>query len=792
MPIQTICSKCRTAYQLADQYAGKKVRCKKCEMVFVVAEAAPRQTAIRADTNVKPPQTPARSNVKPSTPPLVAPTRRKRDDTDDREEQADRKTGMNPLLWILGCAAVGFFLLTLLGGATLVYFLLRNNPAPVASTNPPAPINAQPPKLDQPFNRPAVAPPVNQPVQGQPVAVPNNPPPAIEDKPRDPAPTSEHNRRLSGDARDRVKRATVYLRVTTLDGNKASGTGFFGCKDTRNIVLTNAHVVGMLSPESSLPSAIEVIVNSGETNEWKTTARVLGVDRSSDLAVLDIGTPPHPLPEPLTIKSAAGLRELDEVYVFGFPFGEQLGKEITIRPSSVSSLRKKGNILDRVQVNGGMDPGNSGGPVVDNSGNVVGVAVSGIPGRAINFAIPGEYVRTILDGRISGLSFHQPYFSDDNKIIVPTVMEMIDPRNLIREVGLDIWKGNAPTNPTLGHRSTALSQPVALPGDSPHLYFKLKYLAPEGKDNLALPELSPDKVYWQQPRWINAKGETHWASASPLRLPSSPVSRKPANLVLRYPQGATRDLDLTIDSTFKVSNDDDSDTLHLRTLAGFREKVDRAGTGGSQLTLRYRVPPKRDLILPGNKTRPSGMLDQIKVDLPRVITTLQIDRLGNITQQSLNQQALLPLRRTKPQQVQMMQDFHEMIQQGLESLSVSLPASGTAKPLESWRAERLLPIDTPGKAETGKLEVTFIYLGVRKRANRDEAVLHMDGIVRGKGDAVNGKATGRALVDLATGQTLLAQMSVRLQLNALLSEPGEEPRKLRVMVTILFKMQRNL
>jgi predicted Zn finger-like uncharacterized protein len=807
MPIQAVCPECQSAYQLADQQRGKKVRCKNCETVFVVPDASERRTAVRAETKVSPPS-PTRSNVKKAASSSPSSSRVRRGEDDEIET----KSGSNALPWILGCGATAFgvFLLTCAGVSA--YFFLREDKAPQVAKNDPPPIlnnfDVQPQRLDQNLKQPPVNPPnqgqpnpgqpvVGQPVSGQPAPPPTNPPPppkeptppppAVDDKPV----VRDRNRRLTDVERERVKHATVYLRVTMADGNRASGTGFFGSKDARNIILTNAHVVGMLSPESSRPRAIEVIVHSGEANEWKTTARVLGVDRSSDLAVLDIGTPTKPVPEPLTVKSASVLRELDEVYVFGFPLGEQLGKEITIRPSSVSSLRKKNGVLDRVQVNGGMDPGNSGGPVVDNTGDVVGVAVSGIPGRAINFAIPGDRVHTILDGRISTLTFQQPYLLDEKKLVVPAVVEMIDPRNLVKEVGLDIWTGNTPANPGAAIRPSSKTQPRAKPGDSDHLYYKLTYLAPEGKADLNLPELPSGKVYYQQPRWINAKGETRWASANLLRLPSQPVYRKPANLVLRYQQGATRELNLSIDNTFKVSDDDDSEAYRIHTEAVFKEKVEAANASGTRLSLRYkdRVLPRRDLIR-GKESRPSVLLQQVKDDLPSMITLVQLDRVGNIIQQGLDQRPLIQMRQTNPQQFERLKEFHEMVQQGLESLSVSLPASGSAKPLDSWRAERNLPIDTPGKAESGKLDVTFTYLGLRKRDRRDEAVISMDGTVHGKSDAVNGRATGLILVDLATGQTLLADTTVKLQLDAVFSIPGEGERNLRVLNTIRFKMQR--
>jgi S1-C subfamily serine protease len=346
------------------------------------------------------------------------------------------------MTWILVGAGVGGALLILLCGGVIALLVFRDKPAEVANNNAP-PAAPMPPPQPRPQEVP-----FNQPVQGQPVVQPQNPAPPVQPANAPPAPVAEaprnpapaNNGRLTGEPRARVKHATVFLHVRMPDGNWASGSGFFGCKEARNIVLTNAHVIGMLAPESMRPQTIEVVVHSGEADEWKTTARVLGVDRSSDLAVLDIGTPSHPIPEPLNVQSAAALQELDLVYVSGFPLGYALGKEISIRDTSVSALRRKNGQLNRIQLNGGMDPGNSGGPIVNNNGEVIGVAVSGIEGRQINFAIPGDRVHAILDGRVSELAFHQPYVSGGNKIAVPVIMDMIDPRNLIKEVGLEVWR----------------------------------------------------------------------------------------------------------------------------------------------------------------------------------------------------------------------------------------------------------------------------------------------------------------------------------------------------------------
>jgi predicted Zn finger-like uncharacterized protein len=793
MAIKAVCPECRTVYQLADQQAGKKVRCKSCQEVFVV-EAASQRAAV----------------AKPST--MIM----RRRGEEDEENVPGRGPAKNvekksALPWVLGGVAVVFGVLLLVCGSVITYLVMvpDNKPAPVAHVNPappPPPVmapQAQPPM--QPSNQPNNPPPAqadSQPVQPQPVQsakpalsktaeTPSDAPSNGEVKKED---KEENSGRLTEERRKRVTRATVYLRVKLPDGTGATGSGFFGCKEAPSIILTNAHVVGMLSPDSPRPLEVEVIVNSGEANEWSTKARVLGVDRHTDLAVLDIGSAPQPLPEPLVVKEAGKLNQLDSVYVFGFPYGEQLGKEITIRPASVSALRKnpKTGLLDRIQVNGGMDPGNSGGPVVDNSGAVVGVAVAvWASSRQINFAIPGERVHAILSGRIADLTVQQPFFTEANKVVVPIALGTIDPRNLIKEVGLELWTGDKPADTKSGNRPESSKQPAANAGDSPHVYYNLKYLAPEGRAQIELPALPPGKVYWAQPRWVNAQGKTHWEMAKPLPELPQPVYRKPAKLELRFSQGAKRSLDLTHEMIFRVSENDDANSIRIRTIAQLAETVASTGASGTQLNLRYRYAPTHEIILPDGQSIADSDLEQIKDEFPRLLfSSMLLNHLGTITKQAVDARPLLQLRQTNPKQAQLMMSFHKTIQQGMEGLSVSLPASGQVNPLESWKAERPLPIATPSKTETGKLDVTFTYQGTRKRDGREEAVITLDGLMRGKDNSVGGRASGQILVDVASGQTILAEASVKFQLRAMLNKPGEEPRELRVMATMVFRMVR--
>jgi S1-C subfamily serine protease len=184
-----------------------------------------------------------------------------------------------------------------------------------------------------------------------------------------------------------VKQSTVYLRVTFGDKNKAEGSGFFA--GGPNMVVTNAHVVGMLKDDTNFPERIDVVVNSGEKDERSYLGQVVGVDPELDLAVLRVEG--NDLPPALKVVSGRHLEETQAVFIFGFPLGRDLGKHITVSKSSISSLRKsEAGVLERLQVNGGMHPGNSGGPVVDARGQVVGVAVSGVRNTQIHLAISGD------------------------------------------------------------------------------------------------------------------------------------------------------------------------------------------------------------------------------------------------------------------------------------------------------------------------------------------------------------------------------------------------------------------
>ena len=206
----------------------------------------------------------------------------------------------------------------------------------------------------------------------------------------------------------KIKAATVFVKVN-FDDFGCTGSGFVvhATKDS-GLIITNEHVISQPVDDrtgrviSWAKPKIEIVFNSGvKDSEWSVFAEVLYRNKEDDLAILKVKAT-KPIPEPLSIGGADEFPETTPVHVCGFPFGEGLANgdknpEISIGGATVSSNRTddKGE-MSAVQLNGALNPGNSGGPVVTQEGKLVGVAVSTVRGAGIGFAVPTIKVRRAL------------------------------------------------------------------------------------------------------------------------------------------------------------------------------------------------------------------------------------------------------------------------------------------------------------------------------------------------------------------------------------------------------------
>ncbi len=186
----------------------------------------------------------------------------------------------------------------------------------------------------------------------------------------------------------RAKAATVLVEV-----KPTYGTGF--CVHPSGVFVTNEHVVRQGGAEP-----VTLVLNAGLKTQKVYKAKVLRRDKDLDLALLKAESTDRF--DALTLGSDDELSELAEVIACGFPFGTTLARQgeyptISINAGSVTSLRRdKDGELHRIQLDAALNPGNSGGPVLDRGGKVIGMVVSGIQGSGVNLAIPVSHLQRFL------------------------------------------------------------------------------------------------------------------------------------------------------------------------------------------------------------------------------------------------------------------------------------------------------------------------------------------------------------------------------------------------------------
>jgi S1-C subfamily serine protease len=245
-----------------------------------------------------------------------------------------------------------------------------------------------------------------------------------------------------------VKASTVFIKVEMLRGG-ASGSGFILSSDGETAyIVTNDHVV--TPPEKYGPArSITVVFNSGKAKDEKShSGTVLAVDADLDLAVLKVTA--KGLPKAISRFPADEKPKLSEtatVYTLGFPLGSDLSTTdgnpaVTVTKSSITSLREDDfSELMQIQIEGGSNPGNSGGPLVDEHGRLIGIVNAKVRNTNIGFAIPTNHLDRVLLGRLLASSFYMAKL-DNGKATVDVEVLLADPLNKIRSVQVRYYKGD--------------------------------------------------------------------------------------------------------------------------------------------------------------------------------------------------------------------------------------------------------------------------------------------------------------------------------------------------------------
>ena len=215
---------------------------------------------------------------------------------------------------------------------------------------------------------------------------------------------------------NQTRRSVVLIEVRTSTGG-GQGSGFV--YDSEGRIITNHHVV-----EDAVPGGITVTFIDGTV----TDAELVGTDAYVDLAVIDVDVPSYLLKN-VTLGSSEDLLVGEQVIALGNPFGLADTMTAGIVSATGRQMNAPGDyvIVDVIQTDAAINFGNSGGPLLNMEGKVVGMntAILSETGQfsGIGFAIPSDTIAREVPFIIAEGEYKHPYLGIRGMGLLPEIKE---------------------------------------------------------------------------------------------------------------------------------------------------------------------------------------------------------------------------------------------------------------------------------------------------------------------------------------------------------------------------------
>ncbi len=224
------------------------------------------------------------------------------------------------------------------------------------------------------------------------------------------------------DLYDRVSPAVVSIAAMSVNAydvtertTRVLGSGVI--IDPSGLILTNSHVVFSRQ-------AISVTLDNGDS----APARVVGADPLFDIALIRIPPPDKGQLPVAVLGDSDGLRVGDEVFAIGNPFGldQTLSRGIVsavnrILPDVALSVSEP-----MIQTDAPINPGSSGGPLIDHCGRVIGLTTSILPeAQNIGFAIPVNLIKEAVPSLTENGHIVRPWLGVQGQLVPPMLKDLL-------------------------------------------------------------------------------------------------------------------------------------------------------------------------------------------------------------------------------------------------------------------------------------------------------------------------------------------------------------------------------